>query len=159
MNSGHVITEAYRMGLHGPYLMPFSRSGIPAVKYIDMTWSSELGIRGYIATSGRGYVGGTASGIASSFQKVVHWYNSAAQYWTYASANEASTSPAKKPGTFTMVLYQVAQTSVSVSAGPTTTMNIASTSHSMKHTLENQRVRRPTDWVPKCGQFSENASV
>lgn len=29
MNSGHVQTEKFRMGLHGPYAMAFTRSGIP----------------------------------------------------------------------------------------------------------------------------------
>ncbi|KKY33406.1 putative rhamnogalacturonase b [Diaporthe ampelina] len=131
MNSGHVQTEAFRTGLHGPYVMTFSRDGIPALKSVDTSFFSELSIQGYVAASGRGTVTGTASGVGSSFTPVVHWYNSAAQYWTTASSSGAFTSPAMKPGTYTMVLYQtefkVASQSVTVSAGKSTTSNIKST--------------------------------
>ncbi|KAJ9142386.1 Rhamnogalacturonate lyase [Pleurostoma richardsiae] len=141
MNSGHVQTEAFRTGLHGPYVMQFSRSGIPAVKSVDTSFFSELSITGYVAASGRGYVSGTASGVSSSFQVVVHWYNSVAQYWAVAaSSNGAFTSPAMKPGTYSMVLYQaefkVATISgVTVSAAKTTTQNIASTFSTSHSTL------------------------
>lgn len=133
MNSGHVQTEAYRTNvLHGPYILAFSRSGVPKLKEQDTSFFSGLSITGYVPTSGRGYVSGTASGISGSFQRVVHWYNSAAQYWTIASSNGAFTSPAMKPGTYTMVLYQgeykvATATGVSVSAGQTTSKSIAST--------------------------------
>lgn len=131
MNSGHVQTEAFRTGLHGPYVMTFSRDGIPTLKSIDTSFFSELSIQGYVAASGRGTVTGTASGVGSSFTLVVHWYNSAAQYWTTASSSGSFTSPAMKPGTYTMVLYQtefkVASQSVTVSAGKATTSNIQST--------------------------------
>ncbi|OBT84317.1 hypothetical protein VE02_08332 [Pseudogymnoascus sp. 03VT05] len=116
INSGHVQTEAYRTGLHGPYAL------------------YDLGISGYVAASGRGVVKGTATGVASGFQIVVHWFNSASQYWVYASSSGAFTSPAMKPGTYTMKLYQgefqLASQSVSVSAGGTTTSNIAGASQS-----------------------------
>jgi rhamnogalacturonan endolyase len=139
MNSGHVQTEAFRTGLHGPYVMQFSRSGVPSVKSVDVSWFGELGITGYVAASGRGKVTGTASGVGSSFQAVVHWYNSAAQYWTVASSSGSFTSPLMKPGTYTMVLYQtelkVAGSSVTVSAGKTTTANIASTFGTAHNTL------------------------
>ncbi|KAJ5378011.1 uncharacterized protein N7496_005420 [Penicillium cataractarum] len=128
MNSGHVQTESYRQGLHGPYLMYFSRSGTPSTD-IDTSFFADLGITGYVATSGRGYVSGTASGADSSLDWVVHWYNDAAQYWTYTSSSGSFTSPAMKPGTYTMVYYQgeyvVATSSVTVTAGSTTTKNIS----------------------------------
>lgn len=133
MNSGHVQTEAFRTNvLHGPYILTFSRSGVPKLSDSDTSFFSGLGVTGYVAESGRGYVSGTASGVPSSFQIVVHWYNSAAQYWTIASSNGAFTSPAMKPGTYTMVLYQgefkvATATGVSVSAGKTTSKSIAST--------------------------------
>ena len=137
MNSGHAQTESFRTGLHGPYVMQFSRSGIPSVKSIDTSFFSELSVTGYVAASSRGYVSGTATGVSSSFQVVVHWYNSAAQYWAVASSSGAFTSPAMKPGTYTMVLYQtefkVASTTVTVSAGQTTSKSIAST-FSTSHT-------------------------
>ncbi|KAL2022035.1 hypothetical protein VTK56DRAFT_6275 [Thermocarpiscus australiensis] len=139
MNSGHVQTEAFRMGLHGPYVMQFSRSGIPSVKSVDVSWFSELGITGYVAASGRGTVKGTASGVASGMQGVVHWYNSAAQYWAKTSSDGAFTSPLMKPGTYTMVLYQtefkIATSSVTVSAGRTVTQNIAGTFNASRKTL------------------------
>ncbi|KAK3316641.1 Rhamnogalacturonase B, N-terminal-domain-containing protein [Apodospora peruviana] len=139
MNSGHVQTEPYRTGLHGPYLMQFSRSGIPSVKSVDTSWFGELGITGYVADSGRGTVSGTASGVQSGLQGVVHWYNSAAQYWTKTNSNGGFTSPKMKPGTYTMVLYQtefkIASTSVNVNAGSTTTMNIAGSFNTARNTL------------------------
>lgn len=129
MNSNHAQTESYRMGFHGPYQLQFSRSGVPST--FDASFFSDLGLTGYVATSGRGYVSGTASGVGSSYQKVLHWYNDNAQYWVYASSNGAFTSPAMKPGTYTQVLYQdelkVATDSVTITAGSTVTKNIAST--------------------------------
>jgi rhamnogalacturonan endolyase len=132
MNSGHVQTEAWRTGLHGPYFLQFSRTGIPKPSETDLSFMSQLGLKGYVAAADRGYVSGTASGIDSSkHQIVVHWFNAAAQYWTYASSSGAFTSPAMKPGTYTMVLYQtefkVASATVTVSRGATTSQNIAST--------------------------------
>ncbi|KAL4889877.1 rhamnogalacturonate lyase A [Aspergillus ambiguus] len=128
MNSGHVQTESYRMGLHGPYSMYFSRSGTPSTN-IDTSFFANLGIKGYVAASGRGTVTGKASGADSSFKWVVHWYNDAAQYWTYTASDGSFTSPAMKPGTYTMVYYQgeykVASTSVTVTAGSSTTKNIS----------------------------------
>lgn len=132
MNSGHVQTESFRMGLHGPYFLQFSRDGIPKPADTDVSFMSELGLKGYVAAGDRGQVSGTASGVdGSEYETVVHWFNNDAQYWTYASSSGAFTSPAMKPGTYTMVLYQtefkVASQSVTVSKGSTTTSNIAST--------------------------------
>ncbi|KFY69374.1 hypothetical protein V496_00309 [Pseudogymnoascus sp. VKM F-4515 (FW-2607)] len=134
MNSGHVQTEAYRTGLHGPYALQFSRSGIPKSVDANFAFFSDLGISGYVADSGRGVVKGTATGVASGFQIVLHWYNSASQYWVYASSSGAFTSPAMKPGTYTMKLYQgefaLGSQSVTVTSGGTTTSNIAGASQS-----------------------------
>ncbi|EPS26448.1 putative rhamnogalacturonan lyase [Penicillium oxalicum 114-2] len=128
MNSGHVQTESFRTGLHGPYLMYFSRSGTPSSD-IDTSFFADLGIKGYVAASGRGKVTGTASGADSSMQWVIHWYNDKAQYWTYTASGGKFTSPAMKPGTYTMIYYQgeypVAKTSVSVSAGSTVNKDIS----------------------------------
>ncbi|KAF9629561.1 Galactose-binding domain-like protein [Lasiodiplodia theobromae] len=131
MNSGHVQTESYRMGLHGPYAMYWSRSGIPTLANVDFSFMADLDLEGYVGESGRGTVTGTASGVdGSAHQIVLHWYNDDAQYWTYASSSGAFTSPAMKPGTYTMVLYQtelkVAEASVTVSAGSSASANIAS---------------------------------
>ncbi|EAW13419.1 putative rhamnogalacturonase B [Aspergillus clavatus NRRL 1] len=128
MNSGHVQTEPYRMGLHGPYSMVFSRSGMPGTN-IDTSFFANLNIKGYVPASGRGTVTGKASGADSRMKWVVHWHNTAAQYWTYTASDGSFTSPAMKPGTYTMVYYQgeykVAETSVTVRAGSKITKNIS----------------------------------
>lgn len=96
---------------------------------MDTTFFSELGITGYVAASGRGTVIGKASGVDSKFQRVLHWYNKDAQYWAYTNSNGDFTSPSMKPGTYTQVLYQgefkAGSSSITVSAGKTTTANIA----------------------------------
>lgn len=130
MNSGHVQTEKYRMGLHGPYALAFTRSGVPQGGVnLDTTFFKDLGISGYVGPAGRGTVTGTATGIASGSQKVLHWYNDAAQYWAYADDTGKFASPAMKPGTYTQVLYQgefkVKASSVVVTAGSATNANIA----------------------------------
>ncbi|KAI4652853.1 uncharacterized protein J4E78_007680 [Alternaria triticimaculans] len=130
MNSGHVQTEQFRQGLHGPYALAFSRSGVPeGGSNMDTTFFKDLGITDYVAPSARGTVTGTATGVGSSFQRVLHWYNDGAQYWAYADSNGKFTSPAMKPGNYAQVLYQgefkVKAASVTVSAGKATTANIA----------------------------------
>lgn len=132
MNSGHVQTESYRQGFHGPYVFSFSRSGIPKVSDYDTSFFDSLGLTGYVGSSGRGNVKGIASGVSSSFPIVLHWYNAGYQGWVYASSSGSFTSPALVAGTYTMKLYQdeflAATSTVSVSAGVTTTQNITATS-------------------------------
>lgn len=126
MNSGHVQTEAYRTGLHGPYGLVFT-SGGTASSTLDFSFFSSLSVSGFVPVSGRGYVSGTVSGVTSD--GVVHWKNSAAQYWTQSTGS--FTSPAMKPGSYDMILYsgeyQVASTTVTVSAGSTTSKSITAT--------------------------------
>ncbi|CAE6416911.1 unnamed protein product, partial [Rhizoctonia solani] len=130
MNSGHAQTETKRIGLMGPYAMVFSRSGVPSGS-LDVSFFSQLGISGYVGTSGRGTVTGTASGVSTSYQRVVHWFNDIAQYWTYVSSSGSFTSPPMKAGTYTMILYrdefEVARKSVTVGAGSSVSSSIAST--------------------------------
>ncbi|KAI1818202.1 polysaccharide lyase family 4 protein [Poronia punctata] len=130
MNSGHVPTESYRTGFHGPYVFSMSRSGIPSASSIDVSFFESLNLRNYVPVNGnRGYVKGTATGVSSNFPIVVHWYNSGYQFWTYASSSGAFTSPPMPAGSYTMKLYQdeflAATQTVSVSAGSTATANIA----------------------------------
>ncbi|KAI1171790.1 polysaccharide lyase family 4 protein [Nemania sp. FL0916] len=132
MNSGHVPTEAYRQGFHGPYVFAMTRSGVPAASSIDVSFFDSLNLKGYVPVSGkRGYVKGTATGVSSSFPIVVHWYNNDYQFWAYASSSGAYTSPPMPAGSYTMKLYQdeflAATQTVSVSAGSTATSNIAAT--------------------------------
>jgi rhamnogalacturonan endolyase len=131
MNSGHVQTESYRTNvLHGPYALAFTGSGVPHVKDVDMSFFANLSVTGYVPTTSRGFVSGKASEVSSSYEIVVHWYNTQAQYWTTASSDGTFISPAMKPGTYTMVLYQteykVASSTVVVTAGSTKTQDIAS---------------------------------
>ncbi len=131
MNSNHAQTEAYRIGLHGPYSLFFSRSGIPSAK-TDLSFMGDMGLQGWVAASGRGTVKGKGSGVDGSKYKIVlHWYNVHAQYWVYADSSGNFVSPAMRPGTYTQVLYQgelkVATSSVDVTAGGSVTANIAST--------------------------------
>jgi rhamnogalacturonan endolyase len=106
-------------------------SEVPSIKNTTFSFFETLDVNGFVPTASRGYVSGTASGVSSSYEIVVHWYNSAAQYWTKASASGVFTSPAMKPGTYTMALYQteykVATSTVIVTSGSTKAQNIAST--------------------------------
>jgi rhamnogalacturonan endolyase len=52
MNSGHVQTEAWRTGLHGPYALMFTRSGIPTNDG-EPDWIASMGLQGYVQKSGR----------------------------------------------------------------------------------------------------------
>ncbi|CAE6507389.1 unnamed protein product [Rhizoctonia solani] len=131
MNSGHTQTESYRMGLHGPYLLQFTTGSTPSAD-INLAFWDGLGIKGYVPRSGRGFVKGKASGVPSNYAGlvVVGWSNSAAQYWARAESNGNYYSPAMKPGTYTMTMYKselaVATSSVTISAGQTSTANIQS---------------------------------
>ncbi|KAK8238250.1 rhamnogalacturonan lyase [Phyllosticta capitalensis] len=130
MNSGHVQTEEFRQGFHGPYAMQFSRSGVPSADSLDFSFFGVLDIDGYVPESQRGYVSGTASGVTSGYDIVLHWYNDNFQYWAYASSSGAFTSPAMQAGEYTQVLYQqelkVATATVTVTAGATATASIES---------------------------------
>ncbi|KAH6900836.1 rhamnogalacturonase B [Coprinopsis sp. MPI-PUGE-AT-0042] len=121
-NSGHTQTEAYRMGLHGPYTLWFTTGGQPSAN-IDLLFWEGLQVQGYVGRGARGRVTGRASGIASNFANLqtVGFSNGAAQYWARTDSSGAFTSPYMKPGTYTMTLYKVelavATKQVSVSAG------------------------------------------
>lgn len=131
MNSNHAQTEAFRQGLHGPYAMTFSRSVTPEIDSINMDFFSSLDIKDYVPSSGRGTVAGTLSSVDSAFQKVVHWYNDANQYWAYTASNGDFTSPRMRRGIYDMKAYQgefvvATGSGIKVTAGQTTTQQIAS---------------------------------
>lgn len=131
MNSGHVRTEPWRFGLMGPYAMTFTKSTTPPSGNIDTSFFSQLGVTGYVPSTARGVVSGVATGVPTSFEAVIHWYNNASQYWTRAAKDGSYTSPKMKPGTYTVKIYrdefQVAQDTVTVTAGSNITRNITST--------------------------------
>jgi rhamnogalacturonan endolyase len=129
MNSGHVRTEPWRFGLQGPYAMAFGAADYKPSENLDTSFFSGLSIQGYVAASGRGAVSGTASGVPSEFESVVHFYNTNAQYWAKASGGKY-TSPQMKPGAYSVKLYKgeflVANDTVTVTAGQTAMKNVVS---------------------------------
>ncbi len=131
MNSGHNQTEAYRLNvLHGPYALVFNDGSAPTYP-IDMSWMGSLGLTGWVPASGRGAVSGTASGIPAGFQGVVGFANDTAQYWAVINPADGSyTCSGLKPGDYNVTLYKgelgVATAIVTVTAGATTSLNLAS---------------------------------
>jgi rhamnogalacturonan endolyase len=129
MNSGHLRTEPWRMGLKGPYALSFASGDQKGT--FNTSFFGELNIPGFVPDAGRGRISGTASGVPSKFQTVLHWHNAQNQYWTYADKSGRYTSPRMKPGTYTMSLYKqefkVADSTVTVTAGREGSVNIAST--------------------------------
>ncbi|CAE7162614.1 unnamed protein product [Rhizoctonia solani] len=136
MNSGHMVTQAFRTGFFGPYAMVFTSGSAPSAS-LDTSFFANLGLTGYVAASGRGTVTGTISGVASGFTAIVGLDNSAAQYWGTVSGS-SYTITGVKPGTYTATLYkkelEVVTGSVTVTAGGTATLNLAS-SESIKTTI------------------------
>lgn len=129
MNHGEEFYDPYRQGFHGPYIFSFTGSGIPKVSDFDITFFQDLGLEGYIAESGRGYVEGVASGTSDKYPKVLHWYNDEHQQWVYADDDGNFKSPALVAGEYTQALYQgellAANFTVVVEAGKTVTEDIA----------------------------------
>lgn len=129
MNSGHEQTEAFRMNvLNGPYAFCFTSGSNPGVP--DMSFIANLGLTGYVPSSGRGTVHGMVSGLDSDTSGVVGFANTTAQYWATVSGGSYSCS-GMKPGTYTATLYQgelaVAIGSAIVTAGSNATLNLSST--------------------------------
>jgi rhamnogalacturonan endolyase len=118
------------MGLKGPYVLSFSQSAPGNTTHIDTSFFSKLGIPGFVPAAERGLVSGVAIGVPPKFEMVLHWHNQQNQYWTYAERDGSFKSPKMKPGSYTMMLYKqefaVAQTSVKVTAGTNTVLNITS---------------------------------
>jgi rhamnogalacturonan endolyase len=132
MNSGHNQTEPWRTNvLHGPYALVFT-SGAPPALPLDYSWieSGGLNLTGWISRTNRGAVAGVVSGIPGGFQAVVGFENINAQYCAVVSSNGTYSTPLMKPGTYTVFLYkgelEVATNSVTVSAGQTNILNLAS---------------------------------
>ncbi|KAL5117828.1 hypothetical protein ACEQ8H_004302 [Pleosporales sp. CAS-2024a] len=130
MNSGHVRTEPWRFGLQGPYVMTFLAANAQPPSNLDTSFFGSLGINGYVGESGRGSVTGRATGVPDGFETVLHWSNSAAQYWTKASGG-AYKSPLMKPGSYNVKMYKgefvVATDTLTIAAGQTASQNLAST--------------------------------
>ncbi|WP_367320104.1 rhamnogalacturonan lyase B N-terminal domain-containing protein [Streptomyces sp. HUAS ZL42] len=130
---GENQTEAQRFGLQGPYVIAFTDGGAPSAALFPGTlttsWADSLGISGYVGASGRARVAGVGiSGRNTAYPYTVGLANSAAQYWGPARASDGWFSIAGVlPGTYTLTVFKgelaVHTTSVTVTAGATTTMN------------------------------------
>lgn len=126
MNSGHAQTEAYRMGLHGPYALVFTDGATPTVP--DMSWMEGQNLNGWVPASVRGKVAGRGLyGFDLAHRYTIGFANADAQYWTVAQApNGNFTTPAMKPGTYTMTVYKdelaLNTMPVTVASGAVTTL-------------------------------------
>ncbi|MEN3361729.1 MAG: rhamnogalacturonan endolyase [Mycobacteriales bacterium] len=130
--SGHNDPEAQRLNvLYGPYALMVTNGSTPAAP--DMSFMLNLGLRGSVPASGRGFVVGRGGGVAAGQPGEVGFANSQAQYWTPVKADGTFSSPAMKPGSYTQTLYQgelpvATRTGVTVTAGATNSgQNITST--------------------------------
>ncbi|MFD5517891.1 rhamnogalacturonan lyase B N-terminal domain-containing protein [Streptomyces sp. NPDC127066] len=130
---GENQTEAERLGLQGPYVIAFTDGGAPSTSLYPGTlttaWADSLGISGYVAASGRGKVAGVGiSGRDTAYAYTVGLANPAAQYWGSARSSDGWFSiGGVLPGTYTLTVFKgelaVHTTSVTVTAGATTTLN------------------------------------
>ncbi|MFD8213179.1 rhamnogalacturonan lyase B N-terminal domain-containing protein [Streptomyces sp. NPDC059697] len=130
---GENQTESERFGLQGPYVIAFTDGGAPSSSLyagnLTTSWADSLGIFGYTAASGRGRVAGVGiSGRDTAYTYTVGLANSAAQYWGSARSSDGYFSIAGAlPGSYTLTVFKgelaVYTTSVTVTAGGTTTLN------------------------------------
>ncbi|MER5513579.1 rhamnogalacturonan lyase B N-terminal domain-containing protein [Streptomyces sp. NPDC002763] len=130
---GENQTESERYGLQGPYVIALTDGGAPSSALypgtLTTSWADSLGISGYVAASGRGKVAGVGiSGRNTAYAYTVGLANSAAQYWGSARASDGYfTIGGVLPGTYTLTVFKgelaVYTTSVTVTAGGTTTLN------------------------------------
>ncbi|MFI1721229.1 rhamnogalacturonan lyase B N-terminal domain-containing protein [Streptomyces sp. NPDC020489] len=130
---GENQTEAQRFGLQGPYVIAFTDGGAPSSALypgtLTTSWADSLGISGHVPASGRGKVAGVGiTGRNTAYAYTVGLANSAAQYWGSARSSDGYFSiGGVLPGTYTLTVFKgelaVLTTSVSVSAGATTTLN------------------------------------
>ncbi|MFC8343903.1 rhamnogalacturonan lyase B N-terminal domain-containing protein [Streptomyces sp. NPDC057280] len=126
-------TEDERFGLQGPYVIALTDGGAPSSSLypgnLTTSWADSLGISGYVAASGRGRVAGVGiTGRNTAYPYTVGLANSAAQYWGSARSSDGYFSiGGVLPGTYTLTVYKgelaVHTTSVTVTAGGTTTLN------------------------------------
>ncbi|HXT13007.1 MAG TPA: rhamnogalacturonan lyase B N-terminal domain-containing protein [Candidatus Angelobacter sp.] len=134
MNSGHHLgltiggtAEPFRVNvLHGPYAYVFTTGGTPSVP--DMSFIANLGLTGYVGTSGRGrLVLNGLSGMNSAYTYYMGFNNGTAQYWTKLSSTGSGEQYNMKPGTYTMTIYKnelaVWTGSETITAGNPTTVH------------------------------------
>lgn len=126
-------TENERFGLQGPYVIALTDGGAPSSSLFPGTlttsWADSLGISGYVPASGRGRVAGVGiTGRNTAYPYTVGLANSSSQYWGSARSSDGYFSiTGILPGTYTLTVFKselaVYTTSVTVTAGGTTTLN------------------------------------
>jgi rhamnogalacturonan endolyase len=134
MNSGHHlnltiagVAEGFRVNvLHGPYAFCFTTGSTPSVP--DMSFIANLGLTGYVGTSGRGRVIlNGLSGMNTTYTYYMGFNNNTAQYWATLSSTGSGECYNMKPGTYNMTIYKnelsVWTGSVTVTAGAATTVH------------------------------------
>ena len=164
---GQNQTEAQRFGLQGPYVIAFTDGGAPSSALYPGTlttpWADSLGISGYVPASGRGKVAGVGiSGRNTAYPYTVGLANAAAQYWGSARSSDGFFSiSGVLPGTYTLTVFKgelaVYSTSVSVSAGGTTTLNTIAVPSS-NDPANASAIWRIGDWNGTPGGF-KNADL
>ncbi|MFF4561473.1 rhamnogalacturonan lyase B N-terminal domain-containing protein [Streptomyces sp. NPDC001435] len=164
---GENQTEPERYGLQGPYVIAFTDGGAPSSSLYPGTlttpWADGLGISGYVPASGRGRVAGVGiAGRNTAYAYTVGLANSAAQYWGSARSADGYFSVAGVlPGTYTLTVYKgelaVYSTSVTVSAGTTTTLDTI-TVPSTNDPGDATAIWRIGDWSGTPGGF-KNADL
>lgn len=125
MFSNHTQTEAYRGGLHGVYGLLFTDGGAPSDTLKDLSFVNDnLGLAGFLGSTGRGALAGQVSGVASALPAVIGLSNAGAEYWARADDSGRFQLTGIRPGQYRVTLYQneleVAQRSVDINAGATT---------------------------------------
>jgi rhamnogalacturonan endolyase len=126
MFSGHVQTEALRLGLHGPYAMAVTDGAVPSAANLDFL---SAFIPGLLSVAQRGTVTGTASGSWNGLPVTAALAGPNGQYWA-AVQNGQFTIAKVRPGTYTATLYAGelavgATRTVTVSAGQTASTSLA----------------------------------
>lgn len=126
VNYGEAQPEAFRTSVLNTYTLVFTTGGAPSVP--DLSWQSNLGLIGYVASTGRGNVVGVGiSGRDTAYQYVVGFANSQAQYWCTATSSGSYSYYGMIPGTYTQTIYKgelaVWTGSVTVTAGQSTALH------------------------------------
>ena len=163
MNSGHHLNttgEAFRVNvLHGPYAFCFTAGSTPSVP--NMSFIANLGLTGYVGTSGRGKVVlNGLSGMNTAYTYYMGFANSTAQYWSTLSSSGSGTSPNMKPGTYTMSIYKnelaVWTGSETITAGGTTTVHTITITGDPSTTATIWRIG---DWDGTPLEFLNGANI
>ncbi|WP_021019561.1 rhamnogalacturonan lyase B N-terminal domain-containing protein [Vibrio gazogenes] len=157
VNYAEAQTEPFRTGVLNHYTLVVNNGQQPpADNDINLSWFSQMGLRGYVADSNRGRVAGVGiSGRDTNYEYTVGFANNRAQYW--ATANPASGYFSRDnmlPGTYTMTTYKnelaVNTQTVTVRPGQTTVLNSYQITNDPSH---DRAIWRIGDWDGSPREF------